>query len=447
MSFEGSACEAVDVSLMLGDSLSDELRSHVESCTRCRSTGEFSRGLHGMLGAGPKWTKGDRVLEQYEVLEEIGRGGQGAVYKARDLETALVVALKVVALAPNAVEEVRLATNITHPNVCRVNHTRSAGPFRIIVMEYVRGGSLHERMARGAIETEEALRIFRGVCAGVRAAHERDVLHLDLKPGNVLLRDGATAVVCDFGLAATSGSVARGGTDGYMAPEQIDGGRLDQRTDIYALGVMLRELVPDPPRRVRAAIARACAKDPDARMATVAALLDHLDGSRRLFVVVPFVVVVVAVAATAVVSWRERSNKIASASSSATKEVAGPPVRPPASPGVVAIRAPPMPEGGPSSSAGAAVAIVSLPTTTHRDAPTHVPTPAPPVANMKPCCIVLEALSKKHQTPNVMNVASACPALVAGGYGSEIKAMVEKNLSCNGLPDPCERTPVPPECR
>jgi serine/threonine protein kinase len=137
-----SICDAVQSCLMLGEPLSDEFAAHLKGCSECRSATGLSKALHGTLGKGPDWTPGERVLDQYELLEEIGRGGQGAVFKARDLETGLIVALKVVPLGEHAVDEVLHAAGITHSNVCRINYTKACEPFRVIVMEYIRGPSL-----------------------------------------------------------------------------------------------------------------------------------------------------------------------------------------------------------------------------------------------------------------------------------------------------------------
>lgn len=274
-------CEDVQVRLMMGEPLPGELAAHLKGCSNCRKASELSSALHGAFTAGPDWSPGERVLDQYELLEQIGRGGQGAVFKARDLETGLIVALKVVALDEHSVDEVLHASGITHPNVCRTNHTKTCGLFRVIVMEFVRGPTLRERLAQGPIAEKQAIAVFRGICQGVRAAHERDVVHLDLKPGNVLLRDGFVPVVTDFGLASVTGSAPRGGTEGYMAPEQERGERLDQRTDVFALGVMLRELVPSPSPHLRAVIQQACAESVEQRPANVDELLRLVDEALR----------------------------------------------------------------------------------------------------------------------------------------------------------------------
>ena len=129
------------------------------------------------------------------------------------------------------------------------------------------------------------------------------VRHLDLKPGNVLLRDGLVPVVCDFGLAAVSGSAPRGGTDGYMAPEQVRGDRLDQRTDVYALGVMLGEVLPRPSPKLRAVIAHARAESADRRVANVGELLRLVDASQRDWLLFGVVVAVAGLALAGALGW------------------------------------------------------------------------------------------------------------------------------------------------
>jgi hypothetical protein len=127
--------------------------------------------------------------------------------------------------------------------------------------------------------------VFRQVCVAVQAAHQAGVLHLDLKPGNILMRDSTSPVVTDFGLAARASDTAeasrRAGTPGYMAPEQVAGGRVDVRTDVYALGVILCELLPHASARLKRLVQRATARDPAHRPADVQALLREIDSPAR----------------------------------------------------------------------------------------------------------------------------------------------------------------------
>jgi hypothetical protein len=242
---------------------------------------ELAKVVHDTT-VGPDWKPGERVLDRYELLKRLGRGGQGAVFLVNDLEMDMEFALKVVPLDTHSLDEVKHAIDLKHSNVCRVNHTERCGPYRVIVMEYVEGPTLRQRLTRlPRLNEKEAMAIFRGICRGVRAAHERHIFHLDLKPENVLLKDGVVPVVCDFGLASVSGSAARGGTEGYAPPEQERGELPDHRADVFALGVMLGELVPNAPQWLRAVIERARAPSREQRPATVMDLLRLVDEALR----------------------------------------------------------------------------------------------------------------------------------------------------------------------
>lgn len=241
-------CDDVQGIVLSGEHLPEDLAEHLEGCSSCQqvcSTSEVTRLSEPRREAAstlvPAWKPGDTVLEQYEIVQQIGWGGQGAVFLARDMYLrGLAVALKVVPEHGDAVEEVLHSVSITHTNVCCVRNARPAGKFLVIVMDYVAGGTLADLLSKGRIPLRQAIAIFRGICSGVREIHANKVRHLDLKPGNVLMRDGAVPVVSDFGLAALGGLRARGGTTGYMAPEQERGDLVDQRTDIYALGRISR---------------------------------------------------------------------------------------------------------------------------------------------------------------------------------------------------------------
>jgi tetratricopeptide (TPR) repeat protein/predicted Ser/Thr protein kinase len=191
---------------------------------------------------------GERLGGRYLVQKFLGEGGMGAVYRALDEQLGDEVALKVVrgeALVDSLREEVRIAQRVTHPNVCRTYDLEVMGGRQFVKMEYVAGETLHERLRRdGKVAIAEALRIARGIAAGLRAAHERGIVHRDLKPGNVMLA-GNRVVLMDFGIAShvanASGHTA--GTLGYMAPEQIANTDVDERADLYALGCVLYEML------------------------------------------------------------------------------------------------------------------------------------------------------------------------------------------------------------
>lgn len=202
---------------------------------------------------------------RYEVCSVLGAGGMGRVYQARDHSLELDLALKFlhpeVASQRDALErfkaEVRLARTLSHPNVCRIHDfVRSDGQV-YLSMEWVRGETLEEVLARGPLSPDEALPILHGVCAGLQAAHEHGIVHRDLKPANVMLeRDTERVVLMDFGIAqladtgATPDDARVLGTPEYMAPEQVLGDNVGPRADVYALGVLMYEMLSgDVPHR------------------------------------------------------------------------------------------------------------------------------------------------------------------------------------------------------
>ena len=206
----------------------------------------------GLLPAGS-------VLDaRYRLLELIGQGGMGAVYRARDLTLDADIAVKVldreVASDPKRVEyfrnEVRTARKVTHPNVCRLHDLVEADGLWLITMQHVEGSSLADRLREVAVlPVAEVLRILRDIAAGLGAAHAAGVVHRDLKPANILLAAGDHhAIVADFGIAAEVNRLGVAtmdvaGTRGYMSPEQAAGRPVDARTDVYAFGVLAHRML------------------------------------------------------------------------------------------------------------------------------------------------------------------------------------------------------------
>ena len=188
---------------------------------------------------------------RYRVIGRLGRGGMGDVYRADDLKLGQPVALK---FLPSEVDrdparltqlhtEVRMARQVSHPNVCRVYDIDEVEGHTFLSMEYVDGedlASLLRRITR--FPEERGLEIARQICAGLAAAHERNVVHRDFKPANVMLDSTGRVRITDFGLAGISGEAIRAGTPAYMAPEQLAGGEVTGRSDIYALGLVLYEI-------------------------------------------------------------------------------------------------------------------------------------------------------------------------------------------------------------
>ncbi len=207
-------------------------------------------------GASPAVSPRLVVANRYEVLDEAGSGGMGVVYRAHDRETGEMLALKVlkpeVASDHKVLErfrnELRLARRVTHSNVCRIYDLGRSGDLTYITMEYVEGQSLRNLLSsRGVLQVAEGLPIARQICQGLREAHREGIVHRDLKPENIMLDRSGAVKIMDFGLArslmaASTLTVALVGTPAYMSPEQAAGRRVDCRSDIYALGLILYEM-------------------------------------------------------------------------------------------------------------------------------------------------------------------------------------------------------------
>jgi serine/threonine-protein kinase len=192
---------------------------------------------------------------RYRILGLLGRGGMGEVYRATDLALGQSVALKFLpeeaAHNPRLLErfhgEVRVARQVSHPNVCRVYDIGEADGMPFISMEYVDGEDLASLLLRiGRLPSDKAVEMARKLCAGLAAAHDKGVIHRDLKPQNIMLNKRGEVLIMDFGLAAIAGQLSgaevRNGTPAYMAPEQLKGSEVTAKSDIYALGLVLYEL-------------------------------------------------------------------------------------------------------------------------------------------------------------------------------------------------------------
>jgi tetratricopeptide (TPR) repeat protein/predicted Ser/Thr protein kinase len=201
---------------------------------------------------------GSVLAGRYQILEMIGEGGMGAVYKASDCELDRVVALKVVRpqLARNPEmrrrfkEELIVARQITHRNVVRIYDLGISDGLKFISMEYIEGQDLRTRLEqRGKYAPREAAGIFRQICEGLSAAHAENVVHRDLKPRNVMIDGQGKVSIMDFGLARSTerSDVTRAGqmlgTPAYMSPEQVLGEKVDCRSDLFSAGIILYELV------------------------------------------------------------------------------------------------------------------------------------------------------------------------------------------------------------
>ena len=189
----------------------------------------------------------------------LGQGGMGSVYKARDLELDRVVALKLLRpdIVPDASaiqrfkQELLLASKVSHRNILRIHDLGEANGMKYISMAYIDGQDLHRLLSRvGRLPLQRALRIARQLAEALDAAHAEGVVHRDLKPQNIMLGGDDQVFVMDFGLAKSveadlhmtmTGQVV--GTPQYMAPEQVEGATLDHRTDLYAFGLILDEML------------------------------------------------------------------------------------------------------------------------------------------------------------------------------------------------------------
>jgi serine/threonine protein kinase/tetratricopeptide (TPR) repeat protein len=257
----------------------------------------------------------------YEILERLGVGGMGVVYKARDTRLDRIVAIKVLSdhLLADAdagerfLVEARAAAALDHPNICAIHEVGETEDERFyIAMRYYEGDTLRQRIDQGALQLSEALDIAAQVCRGLEKAAGREVIHRDIKPANIILTEDGVVKIVDFGLAKYAGTAvtqtgARIGTVAYMSPEQTRGDKVDERTDIWSLGVVLYEmlsgtrpfrggsdqavitgilegkpeplsrLLPSIPASVVSIVEHAMHKDPGRRYQTASALLKDLE--------------------------------------------------------------------------------------------------------------------------------------------------------------------------
>jgi serine/threonine protein kinase len=198
-----------------------------------------------------------KTISHYRILSKLGEGGMGVVYKAEDLTLQRTVALKFLPAESLAsasdrsrlVHEARAAAVLLHPNICPVYEIGESEGRTFIAMGYLEGRSLKDLLSDGPLPLDEALRIAKEIGEGLSAAHGKGIVHRDVKPGNVMVTPEGRAVLMDFGLAKMTGATkltrtgATVGTVAYMSPEQMQGKEVDSRTDIWALGVMLYEMV------------------------------------------------------------------------------------------------------------------------------------------------------------------------------------------------------------
>ena len=201
------------------------------------------------------------TVGHYTILEELGRGGMGVVYKAHDTKLDRMVAIKTLPrqIASNREEherfsrEARAAAALNHPNIATIYSIEEYDGETFIVMEYIEGTELKERLRSGPFSIEEALEYGLQIARGLQAAHKKGIVHRDVKSANIMISETGQAKVMDFGLAKVRGAaqVTREGTTvgtaAYMSPEQARGEDVDHRSDIWSFGVVLYEMLTGRP--------------------------------------------------------------------------------------------------------------------------------------------------------------------------------------------------------
>ena len=309
--------------------------------------------LHAATGGEVEPTAGVLLDDRYDVQRELGRGGMGRVLVARDRKLDRDVAIKVITAraddptrAARLIREARAAGALAHPNIVAVHDVGSAKTGPYIVQELLRGETLRERLRRGPLLLDEALDLAAQLARGLSAAHAAGVVHRDVKPENVFVTSEGWVKILDFGIATLrrepqgpdtfTDPGSKAGTPAYMAPEQIQGGETDARTDLFAFGLVAYEMIAgrhpferksaietafsilhdeppplgdDVPDAVRRVLLRCLEKDPQARFQSARDLAFELEllrsgrrpASRRAWV---RWAAVVAIAATmAVPAW------------------------------------------------------------------------------------------------------------------------------------------------
>lgn len=274
-----------------------------------------------------KLTAGSAVAGKFQVMEELGRGGMGIVYKAEDTRLKRTVALKF--LPPELtrdreakdrfIQEAQAASALDHENICTIHEiaeTEDGQTF--ICMAYYQGGTLKDKIKKGPLETQEALDMAIQVAQGLAKVHKQGIIHRDIKPANIMISNDKVAKIVDFGLAKLAGQArltrtgTTMGTVAYMSPEQTRGDEVDQHTDIWSLGVLLYEMLtgqlpfqgeheqaliysilnkePEPvtalrtqlPAGLEQIISKVLSKDPQSRYSDISEFLEDLQRVQKI---------------------------------------------------------------------------------------------------------------------------------------------------------------------
>jgi TolB-like protein/predicted Ser/Thr protein kinase len=292
-------------------------------CSKCAAPLKSAEGISvtkTLITPKESLQKGSTIAGRYAIIEELGRGGMGVVYKAEDTKLKRTVALKFLPSELTHIPEVherftreaQAAAALDHPNICTVYEFDQADETSFISMAYIDGQSLRKKIKAGSLGLEEALEIAEQVAEGLQEAHKKGIVHRDIKSANIMVTDRGQAKIMDFGLARLTESTLvtqegmTMGTVTYMSPEQARGKEVDHRTDIWSLGVVLYEMLtgklpfkgeheqaivysilkekPEPiteiqseiPVSIEQVVSKTLEKDPDKRYQQVEELLDDL---------------------------------------------------------------------------------------------------------------------------------------------------------------------------
>ena len=257
MGTEGKTIKCANCDFLIGEESS--FCSHCGSFVEVKAdTLPYTPPLKKVLIDRLHFMPGDFFGTRYRIVEEIGRGGMGRVYKAYDMELNLTVALKMIRQEYSAnprfiqrfKEETRLARNISHENVIRIHDLGEVEGIKFISMDFIKGHDLRELInTSGKLGVETAINITKQICNGLQVAHQKNIVHLDLKPRNFMIDNNGKVYIMDFGVAKSLAMQDVNpekkfiGTPPYISPERAKGEEIDQRSDIYSLGIIIFEML------------------------------------------------------------------------------------------------------------------------------------------------------------------------------------------------------------